>query len=368
MLAREPLSCSRCRLSWSCAMRRSRVLRRGWAGSWSFPENDSLYNSRLHVLLLDQDGAKVKPGSGRGRRRLDLADARKRRPDRLGARRQGGLRSVHRGRLREQGAVSLAGQADGRFGFDRAGVRAWRGRIASCGWRRRHSGRYDLDLEQGHDRAALRRSSSPGRPWRRFRRRESLLVMTFQDQRSGGVALWAIDPDSNAIVWKTIVGAPWAASPIAGAVGRAFADRPRRPRGSISMPSELGKGGFVDRGGAASRANFRCRPAGGCEFDQPARRSRPSCPKDGSNQLWVQDPAKPGHWQKVALPVAMAARADRAGETASASGPRCTRVPRSIRSTARASAEPFVPKFDRDHQGSWLPPAAVDCGNGGPGR
>ena len=28
--------------------------------------------------------------------------------------------------------------------------------------------------------------------------------------------------------------------------------------------------------------------------------------------------------------------------------------------TGRAGAEPFVPKFDRDHQGTWLPPAAVD--------
>ena len=37
--------------------------------------------------------------------------------------------------------------------------------------------------------------------------------MTFQDQASGGVALWAIDTDSNAVVWKTIVGAPWVAEP-----------------------------------------------------------------------------------------------------------------------------------------------------------
>ena len=37
--------------------------------------------------------------------------------------------------------------------------------------------------------------------------------MTFQDQETGGVALWGIDPETGAIAWKTIVGAPWPTMP-----------------------------------------------------------------------------------------------------------------------------------------------------------
>ena len=180
---------SRCRASrssiWDMPTLQFRALRRRLGRFLVVPENDSLYNSRFHVLVLDQDGAKVRPVQDVDVSGWTWQTPASSRPDRLGAGRQGGIRSLQRGRLHEQDAVSLAGQADCRFGVYRAGVRA--GAVGS-----RAVGGFGAfgtirpRPRARRDRAPSRRSSSRVRRWHRSRRRESSLIMTFQDQASGG--------------------------------------------------------------------------------------------------------------------------------------------------------------------------------------
>src|SRR5262249_25814005 len=83
-------------------------------------------------------------------------------------------------------------------------------------------------------------------------------------------------------------------------------------------------------------------------------------PESGANYLWVQDPSATGGWRKINLPVALAARAIGWGGGVLIPG-RDARAYLVDPVTATSSAEPFVPKFDRDHQGSWMSPAWVDA-------
>ena len=82
-------------------------------------------------------------------------------------------------------------------------------------------------------------------------------------------------------------------------------------------------------------------------------------PRNGSTFLWVQDPAKPGSWQQVDLPAAPAADPIAWGNGVLIPG-RDSRAYLIDPFTGRSLAEPFVPKFDRDHQGTWLSPARLD--------
>ena len=75
--------------------------------------------------------------------------------------------------------------------------------------------------------------------------------------------------------------------------------------------------------------------------------------------LWVQDPGKPGSWHKVGLPTAPAADPDRLGNGVLIPG-LDSRAYLIDPLTGRSRAEPFVPKFDRDRQGTWLSPARLD--------
>jgi hypothetical protein len=82
-------------------------------------------------------------------------------------------------------------------------------------------------------------------------------------------------------------------------------------------------------------------------------------PRPYSRSLWVQDAARPGGWREQTLPTTAAA--DPAGWlggvlVAGADA----RVYLIDPVTGRSLAEPFVPEFDRDHQGTFLGPAILD--------
>src|SRR5262249_59677558 len=80
-----------------------------------------------------------------------------------------------------------------------------------------HSGRFELDPERGsiEPKAPL---AQPGPAVAPIQAVANLVIMTFQDDESGGVALWGIDPESGQARWKTIVGAAWP-TPLAPATG-----------------------------------------------------------------------------------------------------------------------------------------------------
>src|SRR5262249_55284382 len=70
-------------------------------------------------------------------------------------------------------------------------------------------------------------------------------------------------------------------------------------------------------------------------------------------------PSKPGAWQKIDLPAALAAQPLAWGGGVLIPG-LDSRVYLVDPISARSRAEPFVPKFDRDRQGTWRTPALVD--------
>ena len=141
---------------------RSRVLRRDWAGSWSSPKTTRCPTAGCTSWSSTRTGRR----SSRCRRWRSPgwtwqtpASAG---PIVWGLGDKGGYEAFARGRLYEQGAVSLGGPADGRCGIDRAGLRAWRGRTASSGWLRGIPDDTSSTPSTARSSPRRRRSAGPG--------------------------------------------------------------------------------------------------------------------------------------------------------------------------------------------------------------
>jgi hypothetical protein len=82
-------------------------------------------------------------------------------------------------------------------------------------------------------------------------------------------------------------------------------------------------------------------------------------PRPYSKSLWVQDASRTERWREVILPATVAADpvAWQGGVLVPGSDARVYLIDPL---TGRSVAEPFVPQFDRDHQGTWLGPAILD--------
>ena len=160
VLARDPLSCVGSRLSGPpgrldplCPARLGRFL--------VIAENDSLADSRWHILVVDEDGVKVKPVQEVEVSGWTWQTPATSGPIVWGDRRQGGLRGVLGGRLREQGAVSLGGPAHGRRHVVGAGLRA--GAVGSGAVGRVGTFRAFCARRRARSRSSpRRRSRSPG--------------------------------------------------------------------------------------------------------------------------------------------------------------------------------------------------------------
>jgi outer membrane protein assembly factor BamB len=354
VLAREPLSCiavvylGHSDASVPCAPARlGRYL--------IVPENNSMYNSQLHVMLLDPEGGKVKPVQD-----VDVSGWLWETPANAGPivwglGDKGGYEAFSVGdytsktpfkSLAKLTADSVSsGPA---FGLARSDRELW---VASA-----HSGRFDLDLEKGTIEAHTP-IAQPGPALAPIQKAGKLVIMTFTDRASGGVALWAIDTDTLAVVWKTIVGAPWPVKPSPGAAG-SLSLIGRDGKEVVLDAERISKGGFLVE--AVPRLGEFSLPAGRrLRVETGGKVIDVIVPQDGSKQVWVQDAAKPGSWQKIGLPVALAAEPIAWGDGVLLPGSDA-RAYLIDPLTGLAGAEPFVPKFDRDHQGSWLPPAPID--------
>ena len=148
--------------------------------------------------------------------------------------------------------------------------------------------------------------------------------MTFQDQSNGGVALWAFNTDTNAIVWKTIVGVPWLASPAP------------LPDGGISLIAPNGReveldaerikqGGFVIDG--VPRPGDFSLPAGQrLQLKSAGKTIEAIVPRDGTTELWVQDPCQAVRLAEDQLAGRTGRRAHCLGRRGAASRPRRPRL------------------------------------------
>ena len=82
-------------------------------------------------------------------------------------------------------------------------------------------------------------------------------------------------------------------------------------------------------------------------------------PEVRSKTLWVQNGDPPGSWHEVGLPTAPAADPIGWGSGVLIPGAD-SRAYLIDPVSGRPQAEPFVPKFDRDRQGTWFTPARLD--------
>ena len=320
------------------------------------PENDSLADSRWHVLLVDEDGVTVKPlqqvdvsgwtwsepvtsgtivwaaGDKGGYEAFSVGDYGSAAPFRLVA--------------RLTADTSSSGPA---YALAKSDRDLW---VASG-----RSGRFELDAEHGKIQAKAP-LAAPGPALAPIQTAGRLVVMTFQDQETGGVALWGIDAETGAVAWKTIVAAPWP-SPLEVSTGSDDLVMVGRDGRDVRItPEQIAQGSFIAQviprvGDFALPAGLRLRlEAGGKPLSVIA-------PYERSNKLWVNGPAAPGSWHEVGLPAAPASDPIAWGSGVLIPG-LDSRVYLIDPLTGRSQAEPFVPKFDRDRQGTWFSPVRLD--------
>jgi len=355
VLARDPLACAAVvylgHLDGSIACAPARLGR-----FLVIAENDSLSESRLHVLVLDEDGVKVRPVQ-----EVDVAGwtwdtPASSGPIVWGTGDKGGYEAfavgdyASKAPFRSVARLTADSSSTGpAFALARSERELW---VASG-----HAGRFELDPERGSIEPKLP-VAQPGPALAPIQTAGNLIVLTFQDQETGGVALWGIEPETGVVAWKTVVGAPWPTplAPVAWSSDLTLIARDGRE--VLISEEQVAQGGFVVQ--TVPRPGEFSLPAGRClRFDAGGKPIAAIVPLHRSNFLWVQDPAKPGGWLKIGLPASLAADPLAWGGGALIPG-LDARAYLIDPLTARSRAEPFVPKFDRDHQGTWRAPALLD--------
>ena len=182
--------------------------------------------------------------------------------------------------------------------------------------------------------------------------------MTFHDDDTAGVALWGIDSETGAIAWKTIVAAPWPTAPLGLTGSDDLAMICRDGREIRIAAQQIGRGGFVIE--AIPQPGEFALPAGRrVRVEADGKAFAAIAPNDRPDFVWVQVPDKPGAWRKVGLPTPPAADPIGWGDGILIPGADA-RAYLIDPLTSRSRAEPFVPKFDRDRQGTWLCPTRLD--------
>jgi outer membrane protein assembly factor BamB len=319
-------------------------------------ENESLSESRFHILVLGEDGVKVHPAQV-----LDVAGWTWQTPANSGpivwgTGDKGGYEAFSVGDydsktpFRSVARLTADAASSGpAFALARSDRELW----VSSG----HSGRFDLDPERGtiDPKFPL---AQPGPALGPIQTVGNSIVLSFQEEESGGTALWAIDPGTGSPVWKTTVGAAWTTPLSADAAPGGLSLLARDGREEQISPEQLARGGFVVQG--VPRTGDFALPAGSrLRLQASGKPLSAIVPQKRSNLLWVQDPAKPGAWQKIDLPASLAAEPLAWGGGVLIPG-LDARVYLIDPLTARSRAEPYVPKFDRDRQGKWRAPALID--------
>lgn len=323
------------------------------------PENDTLTNSRWHILVIEDDGKRLRPvqqievpgwtwqtPAGSGSIVWATGD-------------KGGYEAFAVGEETSKvpfrpmshltSDVVHSGPA---YALARSERELW---VASG-----HAGRFVLDPERSviDPKTPL---APPGPALAPIQTAGRHIVLTFQDHESEGVALWGIDPDLGVVAWKTIVGAPWPSALTATPGSTALTTFGKDGKEISLSLDQIAKGGFVTL--VLPRPGEFALPSG-LRLDLAINGKPLSAivPRNHKNELWVQEPARPGGWRKVGLPASLASNPLVWGNAILVPGIDA-RAYLIDPLTAQSRAEPFVPKFDRDRQGTWLAPALLDGDN-----
>jgi outer membrane protein assembly factor BamB len=320
------------------------------------PENDSMTDGRWHILVIDESGVRVRPVQD-----VDVSGWSWSTPASAGSivwatGDKGGYEAFAVGDyaakvpFRTVARLTADASASGpAFALARTDRELW---VASG-----HAGRFELDPERGNiePRSPL---AQPGPALAPIQNAGHVIVLTFQDQDSSGVALLGLDPDTGNIAWKTVLGSPWP-TPLAAAGQSSTVTLIGRDGRDVEIPDrELGRGGFVSQ--ALPRpGDFELPDGLRLHLEADGKHFEAIVPQERSDVLWVQDLAKPGSWGKIRLPATPAANPIAWGGGVLIPGAD-SRAYLVDPLSAGSRAEPYVPKFDRDRQGSWLSPARLD--------
>ncbi len=267
------------------------------------PENDTLADSRWHVLVLDEDGSKSRkvqevPVAGwtwqtpAGSGQILWATG-----DRAAFEAFAVGEYTSKSPFRSVAKLSPDAHATGpAFALARSEREMW----AASG----HSGKFVLDPEHGSIQPTPLGVPGPARA--PIQVAGNTLVPTFHDRELGGTALLGIDPESGVVTWKTVVGSAWPAELDASGETGSLSTLSRDGREVTIAPEQGARGGFVElpvpRPGAfALPAGLRLR------FQRDGQSRSMLVPHPYSKSLWVQDATRPGGWREVPLPAAPAA-------------------------------------------------------------
>jgi outer membrane protein assembly factor BamB len=320
------------------------------------PQNDTLNDSIWQVLVLDTDGGKVQPVQ-----ELKVAGWTWQTPaesgqivwatgDKAGfeafAVGDYGSKTPFRSVARLTAEVVASGPA---YALARSEREMW----AASG----HPGKYVLDPEHGSIEPAAP-LPVPGPALAPIQLAARIIVATFQDRLSGGVCLWGIDSDTAAIVWKTVVGAPWPSPLARSADSKGLTTLGRDGREVVISPEQMTRGGFIVL--PVPRSGEFTLPRGlRLHIERDGKSVLVIAPQPYSNALWVQDSSTPGGWRELRLPAVLSTDPLVWGDAVLVPGAD-GRVYLIDPFTGLSRAEPFVPQFDRDRQGTWRTPALLD--------
>ena len=319
------------------------------------PQNDSLTDSHWQVMVIDEEGSKVKPAQdvkvagwtwqtptasaqfvwAVGDRGAFEAFA-------IG---EYGNKSPFRSVAKMTPDARETGPA---FALARSERELW----SASG----HSGRYMLDPE--HGTIQMSPFPVPGPARAPLQSAGKFLVATFHDRELGGTALLGIDPDSATVAWKTVVGSAWTTEPALVGESGDLSTLGRDGREVLVKAQQSARGGFVVL--PISRPGAFTLPSGlHLKVERDGKSLGVIVPRPFSRSLWVQDASKPEKWREETLPASVAAEPVvwQGGILVPGSDARVYLIEAE---TGRSLAEPYVPQFDRDRQGSWLGPAILD--------
>ncbi len=322
-------------------------------------ENDRPADSRWRVLILDEDGAKVRQvqqinvpgwswgtpassgsviwatGDKGGVEAFALGDYASNAP----------LRSLARV---DSTTIAASGPA---FGMALSERELWLGSG--------RSGCYVLDPERGAIavRTAMDQPGAAMAPLQSAGRR---VILTFQYPNAGGASLVAVDPVSGAVAWQTVLGASWTAPLQPAQDGNAVKTLGETGHEVVLSLEKLRSGGFAEL--PLPRPGEPRVPAGKIlALAGDGRENQVIVPDiRGVNAVWVEDTQARGHWRPHELPSALAAAPLGWGRNLlipGADGRAYLIDP----VTAQSKAEPLVPVFNRERRGRWKAPVKLDA-------
>ncbi len=321
------------------------------------PRNETLSDSLWQILLLDEDGAHVRPVQEVPVKGWTWQTPTASGPFLWAIGDRGAFEAFAVGEygsklpFRSVAKMTPDARATGpAFAMSRSERELW----SASG----HTGRYLLDPE--HGTIQVTPLSGPGPARAPLQSAGKRIVATFEDRELRGTALLGLDPESAEVVWKTVVGTPWPTALAPAPTAGALATLGRDGREVIISPDRVADGGFVvlsmaPRGIFSLPAGLRLR------FDREGGKSTSVVvPRPYTGSLWVQDPSKREGWREETLPSPVAAEpvAWQDGVLIPAKDARVYLIDPV---SGRSKAEPFVPKFDRDRQGKWLGASVLDA-------